>query len=131
MCFAQNFNFSIFLAIKFPMLNNIIAWPLGTKIVIKWGWFWYRRIAKGQNIYLRSSYGHLEVFRQLYIPIFANFFGSYWKKILKKGQMSWNWCHLSGEHEFWAKFGSRAKIDRGGSWSPPPNLARPLRRQTD
>ena len=35
--------------------------------------------------------------------------------------MSWNWCHLSGEHEFWAKFGSRAKIDRGGSWSPPPS----------
>ena len=46
--------------------------------------------------------------------------GSYWKKILKKGQMSWNWCHLSGEHEFWAKFGSRAKIDRGGFRSPPP-----------
>ena len=56
MYFAQNFHFFLFLAMKFPILNNIIAWPLGTKIVIKWDWFWYLRIVKDQNIYLRSSF---------------------------------------------------------------------------
>ena len=33
--------------------------------------------------------------------------------------MSWNWCQLLGKHDFWAKICSRAKIDRGGSRSPP------------
>ena len=37
------------------------------------------------------------------------------KNILKKCQMSWNWCFLSGEHDFWAKVGSRAKMDGLGS----------------
>ena len=41
------------------------------------------------------------------------------KNILKRGQMSWNWCQLLGKHDFWAKICSRAKIDRGGSRSPP------------
>ena len=53
------------------------------------------------------------------LPIFASFGGSYGKKILKKGQMSWNWSHLSGKHDFWAKFSSRAKIDRGAPGVPP------------
>ena len=35
--------------------------------------------------------------------------------------MSWNWCQLLGKHDFWAKICSRAKIDRGGSRSPPPH----------
>ena len=40
--------------------------------------------------------------------------------------MSWNWCKLLGEHDFWAKIGSRAKIDRGVGAPPPPprHLAR-------
>ena len=29
-----------------------------------------------------------------------------------------------GEHDFWAKIGSRAKIDRGGGGHHPPHLAR-------
>ena len=33
--------------------------------------------------------------------------------------MSWNWSHLSGEHDFLAEFGSRAKIDRGAPGAPP------------
>ena len=36
------------------------------------------------------------------------------KKILKTGQMSWNWCLLLGKHDFWAKICSRAKMDREG-----------------
>ena len=41
------------------------------------------------------------------------------KKIPKRGQMSWNWCNLSGEHDFLAEFGSKAKIDRGAPGAPP------------
>ena len=54
-----------------------------------------------------------------YIFNFRQFFCNFLKKILKKGQMSLNWCHLSGEHDFWTEFGSRAKIDRGAPGAPP------------
>ena len=50
---------------------------------------------------------------------FSLFLGRVMEKNLKKGQMSWNWRHLSGKHDFWAKFGSRAKIDRGAPGAPP------------
>ena len=46
------------------------------------------------------------------------------KNILKRCQISWNWCHLVGKHDFGAKFGSRAKIDSGGGGHHPLHLAR-------
>ena len=51
--------------------------------------------------------------------IFANFLGDFWKKIPKRGQMSYNWCQPLGKHDFWPKICSRAKIAGGGSWRPP------------
>ena len=39
--------------------------------------------------------------------------------------MSWNSFHLSGEHDFLAEFGSRAKIDRGAPGDPPSPPDRP------
>ena len=50
------------------------------------------------------------------------------KKNSKKGSNELELMLPFREHEFWAKFGSRAKIDRGGSRSPPPHLT--LRRHT-
>ena len=79
-----------------------------------------------------TKFGNFHSFLAIFdrFLIFANFFVIFGKKFLKRGQMSWNWCQLLGKHDFWAKICSRAKIDRGGSWSPPPVLARPLRRQS-
>ena len=73
-----------------------------------------------------TKFGNFHSFLAIFdrFLIFANFFVIFGKKILKRGQMSWNWCQLLGEHDFWAKIGSRAKIDRGGGGHPPPHLAR-------
>ena len=65
-CFFQNFQIFIFLAMKFPSITTFILWPLVAKIVIIGDYFKYLWTAKHQNIYLRSSFGHLEVFWQLY-----------------------------------------------------------------
>ena len=46
------------------------------------------------------------------------------KIILKRDQMSWNWCQLLGKYDFWAKICSRAKRNRGGGGHHPPHLAR-------
>ena len=62
--------------------------------------------------------------------IFAHFFGEFWKKNPKRGQMSWNWCQPLMKHIFWAKICSRDKIARGAPKAPPV-LERPLRRQSD
>ena len=39
------------------------------------------------------------------------FLWSMGKKSKKKCLMCWKWCHLIGKYDFWAKIGSRAKID--------------------
>ena len=61
----NSFKFSLFLAMKFPSITTFILWPLVAKIVIIGDYFRYLWTAKHQNIYLRSSFGHLEVFWQL------------------------------------------------------------------
>ena len=86
---------------------------------VKNAFFWGIACWNSSKITNFENFTHFQGFFTR-LPIFASFGGSYGKKILKKGQMSWNWSHLSGKHDFWAKFSSRAKIDRGGSWSPPP-----------
>ena len=62
-----------------------------------------------------TKFGNFHSFLAIFdrFLIFANFFVIFGKKILKRGQINWNWCQLLGEHDFWAKIGSRAKIDRG------------------
>ena len=69
---------------------------------------------------------HVEIAQELQVSkislIFSNFsvnfqfhyfFAELSKNILKKDQIGWKCCHLSGEHDFWAEFGSTAKNDRG------------------
>ena len=71
---------------------------------------------KLQNLEISLIFSHFLMDFQ-FSPIF---FGVFWKKIPKRGQMSWNWCQPLGKHDFWAKICSRAKIAGGGSRSPPP-----------
>ena len=61
-CFSQNFHVFTFLAMKFPWITTFILWPLVAKIVLIENYFGHLWTAKHQNIYLRSSFGHLEVF---------------------------------------------------------------------
>ena len=42
------------------------------------------------------------------------------KKYSEKGSNELALLPSSGEHDFWAEFGSRAKIDRGAPGAPPP-----------
>ena len=68
-----------------------------------------------------TKFGNFHSFLAIFdrFLIFANFFVIFGKKILKRGQMSWNWCQPLGTHDFWAKIGSRAKIDGGARGAPP------------
>ena len=59
------FKFSFFFAMKFPLITTFILWPLAAEIVIKEDYIGYLWTAKYLNNYLRSSFGHFEVFWQL------------------------------------------------------------------
>ena len=65
-----------------------------------------------------GNFAHIQPFFDEF-SIFTNFFGDFWKKIPKRGQMSWNLCQLLGKHDFWAKICSRAKIAGGAPGAPP------------
>ena len=59
------FKFSFFFAMKFPLITTFNLWPLAAEIVIKEDYIGYLWTAKYLNNYLRSSFGHFEVFWQL------------------------------------------------------------------
>ena len=64
-CFSQIFQIFNFLVMKFPSITTFILWPLVAKIVIIGYYFGHLWTANHQNIYLSSSFGHLEMFWQL------------------------------------------------------------------
>ena len=63
---------------------------------VKNAFFWGIACWNSSKITNFENFTHFQGFFTR-LPIFASFGGSYGKKILKKGQMSWNWRHLSEE----------------------------------